>query len=132
MSPDFFPSLPRNRKLTLTTSDRYELDKMYHAPHVRTTLVLNGHTSTQLFKDFKVTHGLARFMGPLISPESLAERMVDALEAQESRFVCWPVLQNQLSFGLKAMPSYMRDLMQWLGGADGTYPSRPTAEQLGL
>lgn len=35
-----------------------------------------------------------------------------------------------LTPGLKAFPSFIRDLIQWSAGGDGSYPSRPSAAQL--
>ena len=110
---------------------RYELDKMYKTPKVRTSVAVIGHTSTGLFKEFHVTHAYGRFLGPTCAPEEIAERMVDVMEIQESRYIFHPWV-NYTAPLLKAMPSFLRDHMQWASGADGTYPSRPSKAQLGL
>ncbi len=104
---------------------------MYKTPEVRTSLAIIGHTRTALFSDWNVAHALARWLGPLITPESVALRIVeDALDRQESTFVCHP-FANHTAPLFRALPSFMRDAMQWAAGGDGAYPSRPSKAQLG-
>lgn len=73
---------------------------------------------------------MGRFLGPLLEPSHVAKEIVEAFESQESKIICTPVSVN-LAAGLKAFPSFIRDVFQSNSGADGSYPSRPTAEQLG-
>ncbi|KDN43958.1 NAD(P)-binding protein [Tilletiaria anomala UBC 951] len=117
--------------LGMYESLRYELDKMYRVPHVRTSVAIIGHTRTTLFNDFIFTHSLGRFLGPLVTPESIAQKVVnDALGKRESRYICHPFI-NHLAPIAKTLPSWGRDALQWSTGADGAYPSRPTKQQLG-
>jgi all-trans-retinol dehydrogenase (NAD+) len=104
------------------------MQKMYKTPNVRTSVAVIGHTKTALFDTFDVG-AVGRFMGPLLEPEHVASLIVDAFEAQESRTIFTPFTNNLLP-AIKAYPSFMRDALQALSGADGSYPSRPSAEQL--
>ncbi|CAO1613779.1 unnamed protein product [Sympodiomycopsis kandeliae] len=107
----------------------YELTKMYKTPMVRTTLGVIGHTKTELFKDFDVGP-LGRFMAAPMPIEFVADKLIEPLQAQESKMVILPAASSTAP-GLKNLPYILRDVMQWLSGADGSYPSRPTKSQLG-
>ncbi|KAL1854706.1 hypothetical protein Plec18170_004797 [Paecilomyces lecythidis] len=108
----------------------YEMQKMYKTPYVRTSIAMIGHTKTALFEEFDV--GLiGRFLGPLLEPSYVADQIVDALEAQETRIIQTPLMIHLLP-GIKAFPSFVRDFLQALSGGDGSYQSRPSNEQLGL
>ncbi|UZJ57558.1 hypothetical protein CBS101457_006878 [Exobasidium rhododendri] len=107
----------------------YEMSKMYKTPLVRTSIAMIGHTKTALFQDFDV--GVAgRFIAPPLEADYVASLIVDAFEAQETRIILTPVANN-LAPGFKMLPSFLKDLLQSSAGADGAYPSRPSAEQLG-
>jgi len=73
---------------------------------------------------------MGRFLGPLLEPSHVAGEIVEAFESQESKIICTPVSVN-LAAGIKAFPSFLRDFFQATSGADGSYPSRPSAAQLG-
>ena len=107
----------------------YEMQKMYKTPNVRTSVAMIGHTKTALFDTFNVGP-VGRFMSPLLEPDYVASLIVDAFEAQESRIILTP-FANNLTPAIKAYPSFLRDLLQTMAGADGADPSRPTAAQLG-
>jgi short-subunit dehydrogenase len=107
----------------------YEMQKMYKTPKVRTSIAIIGHTKTPLFDTFDVGP-VGRFMGPLLEPSYVASLLVDAFEAQETRIITTP-FSVQTAAGIKAYPQFMRDALQALSGADGSYPTRPTAQQLG-
>jgi all-trans-retinol dehydrogenase (NAD+) len=81
-----------------------------------------------LFGDFSV-HGVGKFLGPILKAENVATLIVDALESQESKFILTPFINN-FTPGIKAFPSFIRDVIQWSAGGDGSYPSRPLATQL--
>lgn len=108
----------------------FELTKMYKTPMVRTTLGVIGHTKTELFKDFDVGP-VGRFVAAPMSIDFVAEKLIEPLEAQESKMVIIPA-SSISSPAIKAMPYFVRDFIQWSLGADGSYPSRPSREQLGL
>lgn len=107
----------------------YEMQKMYKTPNVRTSIAIIGHTKTGLFETFNVGP-IGRFLGPLLEPEYVASLLVDAFEAQETRIILTPFMNN-LTPSIKAHPSFVRDLIQSMAGGDGSYPSRPSAAQLG-
>ena len=102
---------------------------MYKTPYVRTSIAMIGHTQTGLFDTFNVGP-LGRFLGPLLHPGDVADRIVDAFESQESKIILMPSM-NHLSPFIKALPSFLRDIVQASAGGDGSYPSRPSKEQLG-
>lgn len=107
----------------------YELNKMYKTPMVRTTLGVIGHTQTELFKDFDVGP-VGRFIAPPMPIDYVADKLIEPLEAQESKMVIIPSA-SITSPGVKGLPYFVRDFIQWSLGADGSYPSRPTQAQLG-
>lgn len=107
----------------------YEMQKMYKTPRVRTSIAMIGHTKTALFDTFDVGP-MGRFLGPLLEPEYVASQIVDALEAQETRILLMPFM-NHTAATIKGLPSFLRDGIQAMSGGDGSYPSRPTAAQLG-
>jgi all-trans-retinol dehydrogenase (NAD+) len=104
------------------------MQKMYKTPNVRTSIAIIGHTKTGLFDTFNVG-AAGRFMAPLLEPDYVADLIVDAFESQESKQIFTP-FTNHLLPGIKAYPSFLRDGIQALSGADGSYPTRPSPEQL--
>ncbi|KAK0522447.1 hypothetical protein OC834_006279 [Tilletia horrida] len=73
----------------LHESLRYELDKKYQAPEVRTTL----------------------FLAPLLQPLDVAAAIVDALDRQESSDIYLPWYAQWTPL-LRMLPSFLRDLAQ--------------------
>ncbi|KAE8214677.1 hypothetical protein CF327_g1951 [Tilletia walkeri] len=100
----------------LHESLRYELDKKYKAPQVRTTLVCPGHIKTALFAHLDVPP-LARFLAPLLDPRDVAKAILRALERQESTDIYMPWYAQWAPL-LRMLPSFLRDLAQTISGAD--------------
>ena len=91
--------------------------RRYKAPRVRTTVVTPGHIRTPLFADVK-TSALAAFLSPTLEPQAVAQAMVDALERQESSHIAMPFYAHSAPL-LKTLPSFLRDLAQWVSQASG-------------
>lgn len=104
------------------------MTKKYRTPNVRTSVAIIGHTKTALFNDFDVGP-IGRFFGPPLEPSYVAEQIVDAFEAQESRRIMTPVMVTT-ALGLKALPSFIRDYLQWTLGGDRAHKGEPKPEQL--
>ncbi|ETW84065.1 hypothetical protein HETIRDRAFT_438999 [Heterobasidion irregulare TC 32-1] len=104
--------------ISLHESLRYELDKRYNAPQVRTTLVLPGHVLTPLFSSVRLpTNWLYRFFVPSIPPITVAKAVIAALDDQHSQTICLPFYVHFTPY-MKLFPSFVRDFAQWLSGAD--------------
>lgn len=84
---------------------------------MRTTLVIIGHVKTALFADFR-SSGLASFLAPSLEAADVAKRIVAALETQESTHIAMPFYASLLP-GLKMLPSWLRDAIQWVSGMRG-------------
>ena len=97
--------------VSLHESLRYELDKRYDAPLVRTTLVLPGYVHTPMFSrtpalpyDFAhvdesattvkqappLSAGLFNFLAPSVPPYVVVKEIITALDWQESREITLP------------------------------------------
>lgn len=113
---------------SLPTQLHYEMQKMYKTPKVRMSTAIIGHTKTGLFEDFDVGP-VGRFLGPKLEPADVADMMLDAFESQDGKMILTPFM-NHLTPSIKAHPWFTRDLIQASAGGDGSYPSRPTAQQL--
>ncbi|THH19793.1 hypothetical protein EW146_g1447 [Bondarzewia mesenterica] len=104
--------------ISLHESLRYELDKRYNAPRVRTTLLLPGHVLTPLFSTVHLpTSWLYKFFVPSIPPVTIAKAAITALDEQHSQTICLPFYVHFTPL-LKLLPSFVRDFAQWLSGAD--------------
>lgn len=102
---------------SLHDSLRYELDKRHNAPKVRTTLVMPGHTSTQMFDSVKEPSALVKFLAPQLAPVVVVKAIIAALDNQYSTTLYLPFFANFMPM-VRILPSYLRDLFQWLSGAD--------------
>ncbi|KAI0307095.1 retinal short-chain dehydrogenase/reductase [Multifurca ochricompacta] len=104
--------------ISLHESLRYELDKRYHAPYIRTSLIVPGHILTPLFS---TTHfpssWLFRFCFPSLEPITVAKAIIAVLDEQHSQTVYLPFYANFTPL-LPLLPSFLRDLAQWFSGAD--------------
>lgn len=99
--------------MALHESLQRELLHRYHAPEVRTTLVMPARLTTPLFASLKSMHWLARFIAPVLQPHTVAKEIITALELEESRDIYMPISMN-LMFALRGMPSWLRDLAIWV------------------
>ncbi|EIW82293.1 retinal short-chain dehydrogenase reductase [Coniophora puteana RWD-64-598 SS2] len=104
--------------VNLHESLRYELDHRYNAPQVRTTLVLPGHTLTPLFSTSRLPENpVYKFFVPSLPPVTIVKAIITALDSQHSQILRLPFYANFAPY-LPLLPSYLRDLGQWLAGAD--------------
>jgi len=104
--------------ISLHESLRYELDKRYHAPQIRTSLIVPGHILTPLFSTVHLPSGwFFRFCFPSLEPITVVKTIITVLDEQHSRTVYLPFYTNFTPL-LSLLPSYLRDLAQWVTGAD--------------
>lgn len=104
--------------INLHESLRYELDHVYNAPKVRTSLVIAGHIMTPLFSTVRQpTSLLYKFCFPSLAPVDVAKSVIAALDEQHSRVLYMPFYAHFVPF-LHVFPSYLRDLAQWVTGCD--------------
>jgi short-subunit dehydrogenase len=104
--------------VSLHESLRYELDKRYLAPRVRTTLVMPGHTHTRMFSTAKLPgSSLFKFFAPSLPPVTVVKAIIAALDNQHSTTIWLPFYTNFVGI-VRVMPSYVRDAFQWISGAD--------------
>lgn len=100
----------------LMESLRYELDKVYHKPNIRTSIVILGQMTTPLFAKAKMSK-IGGSLMPLQNPDSVAEDIVDAIHLNKSSYIYRPYLAK-LAPVVQAMPQWIRDLAQRVSGAD--------------
>ncbi|KAF8639862.1 hypothetical protein AX17_001117 [Amanita inopinata Kibby_2008] len=104
--------------ISMHESLRYELDKRYKCPKIRTTLVCPGHITTPMFSSISfppvATH---RFLIPSAQPVAVVKRIIAALNEQESQVIMIPFWTNFIPY-LRHLPSFFRDVFQNLSGAD--------------
>jgi len=104
--------------ISLHESLRYELDKRYKCPSIRTTLVLPGHTSTSLFSKTSLpSSAFYKFLVPSLQPVDVTKAIIASLDERHSKTIYLPFYAHFAGF-LKLMPSYIRDFGQWFSGAD--------------
>ncbi|KAH8094873.1 retinal short-chain dehydrogenase/reductase [Cristinia sonorae] len=104
--------------ISLHESLRYELDKQYRVPSIRTTLIVAGHILTPMFSTVNLPQNwFYKFFVPSLAPVTVAKAVIAALDEQHSRVLYMPFYVNFVPF-LTLMPSFIRDLGQWLSGAD--------------
>ncbi|EIM85656.1 retinal short-chain dehydrogenase/reductase [Stereum hirsutum FP-91666 SS1] len=104
--------------ISLHESLRYELDKRYLAPEVRTTLLVPGHIQTPLFSTTHFPQNfLFKFFVPSLQPITIAKAVIAALDEQHSRTIYLPFYVNFVPV-LRLLPSFLRDFAQWLSYAD--------------
>lgn len=116
--------------ISLHESLRYELDKRYLAPKVRTTLVLPGHIMTPLFSHVNFpTSWLWRFCFPSIAPHTIAKAVIAAVDDKESRTISLPFYVRFAGW-MVLLPTWGRDFCQWATGAD--YAMRDFVKVSGL
>jgi NAD(P)-dependent dehydrogenase (short-subunit alcohol dehydrogenase family) len=104
--------------VALHESLRYELDKRYNCPSIRTTLVCPGHVHTPLFQDVAFpTFPLFKFFCPSLQPVAVVKRIIAAIDDQHSQTILLPFYVNFIPV-VGLLPSFIRDLAQWISGAD--------------
>ncbi|KIM46413.1 hypothetical protein M413DRAFT_441506 [Hebeloma cylindrosporum] len=102
----------------LHESLRYELDKIYKCPQIRTTLVCPGHVQTSMFSTVTFPNFPAfKFLCPSVQPVTVVKRIIAALDDQHSQTILLPFYTNFIPY-IRHLPSFLRDLVQWISGAD--------------
>jgi short-subunit dehydrogenase len=102
----------------LHESLRYELDKRYKCPQIRTTLVCPGHVMTPMFQTVVLPKfPLFSFFCPSIPPVIVVKRIIAALDDRHSQTILLPFYTHFIPF-VGHLPSFLRDFVQWLSGAD--------------
>ncbi|KAI0254760.1 retinal short-chain dehydrogenase/reductase [Lactifluus subvellereus] len=100
--------------ISLHESLRYELDKRYHAPQIRTSLIVPGHVLTSLFSTVRLpTSWLFRFCFPSLEPIAVVKRIIATLDEQHSQTIYLPFYANFTPL-LRLLPSFLRDFAQWV------------------
>jgi len=104
--------------ISLNESLRYELDKRYHTPQIRTSLVIPGHIMTPLFSTVRFPNSrLFRFCFPSLEPITVVKAIIAVLDEQHSQAIYLPFFANFTSL-LRLLPSFLRDFAQWFTNAD--------------
>jgi len=104
--------------ISLQESLRYELDNRYHAPQIRTSIIVPGHILTRLFSTIRLPKGLLfRFCFPSLEPITVVKAIVAALDEQHSQTIYLPFFANFTPL-LRVFPSFLRDFAQWFTNAD--------------
>ncbi|KAF8969422.1 hypothetical protein BDZ97DRAFT_1795557 [Flammula alnicola] len=119
----------------LHESLRYELDKKYvrstfaalviditvlryNCPKIRTTLVCPGHVLTPMFKTVTFPSvPLFKFFAPSVLPVTVVKRIIASLDDQHSQTVFLPFYTHFIPY-ISHLPSFLRDFVQWISGAD--------------
>jgi short-subunit dehydrogenase len=110
--------------ISLNDSLRYELDKRYNAPGIRTSLFVPGHIFTPLFSRAKYPSGrLFQFFFPSLHPVEVAKAVIRALDDQHSQVVYMPFFSNFAPL-VRTLPSFLRDFVQWVRTACDPVNSR--------
>ena len=98
----------------MSDSLRYELDKRYKTPKIRTSLVFPGHVFTPLFANVKYPNAwINRFFTPSIPPYVVAKAVITALDEQESSNIYLPFFTHFIRW-IVLSPSFVRDFFQWV------------------
>jgi len=104
--------------VSLHESLRYELDKRYQCPEIRTTLVCPGHVHTRMFQNVATpTSAFFRFFCPSLQPVSVVKRIIASIDDRHSQKILLPFYVNFIPF-VQMLPSFLRDFFQWTTDAD--------------
>jgi len=104
--------------ISLHESLRYELDKRYLTPKIRTTLVAAGYVQTPLFSHVTLpSSSWFKFLVPSLPPVAVVKAIITALDERHSQIIYLP-FYTHFSRWLGLVPSFVRDAAQWLSGAD--------------
>jgi short-subunit dehydrogenase len=97
---------------------RFELTNRYHAPGVKTTLLLPGHIRTPLFDRIQFPRSLFfRFMAPSLEPEQVVAGIIMELEYKRNGVIRMPFYTQAVRFlniGTGLVPGYIRNFLQWV------------------
>lgn len=97
---------------------RFELTNRYHAPGIKTTLLLPGHIRTPLFDRIQFPRSLFfRFMAPSLQPEEVVAGIMDELYHQRNGVVRMPFYTQTVRFlniGTGLVPEFIRNFLQWV------------------
>ncbi|WWD08643.1 hypothetical protein V865_006756 [Kwoniella europaea PYCC6329] len=123
--------------ISLNQSLRFELDNRYRTPNIRTTLLLPSFISTtSLFsKTVLPASRLFNFFCPPLQSHQVVKVIIDNLDSRESRIIRLPFYTNLarvINDSVGVVPSWMRDLLQRIAGADHAmkeYGPKPDAVQ---
>jgi short-subunit dehydrogenase len=106
--------------ISLHESLRYELDKHYKAPHVRTTLVCPGMVQTQMFSQAKsytaaspLPRKLIGFFNPSLAPHTVVKAVIAAMDEQQSRDISLPGFAQLAPLG-RTVPYFVKDFVHWV------------------
>ncbi|KAL1737884.1 hypothetical protein HDZ31DRAFT_51729, partial [Schizophyllum fasciatum] len=115
--------------ISLNKSLRYELDKRYECPGIRTTVVCPGHVWTKMFKDVRLpSWPLFHFLAPSIEPVAVVKQIIQAIDDQNSQEILLPFYVKVIPF-TQLLPSFLVDLVQKMSGADYAYAHLEGAEK---
>jgi hypothetical protein len=97
---------------------RFELTNRYHAPGIKTTLLLPGHIRTPLFDRIQFPRSLFfRFMAPSLQPGEVVAGIMDELYHQRDGVVRMPFYTQTvrlLNIGTGLVPGFVRSFLQWV------------------
>ncbi|KAF9021495.1 retinal short-chain dehydrogenase/reductase [Hymenopellis radicata] len=97
---------------------RFELDKVYNCPSIRTTLVVPGRVLTPLFKTVQMSSSpLRKFFLPDVAPVTVVKSIITALDDQHSQTIVLPFYGHFMPL-LPFLPSFLRDFASWITSAD--------------
>lgn len=82
-------------------------------PPIRTTLLIPGQIRTALFASLAHLSRLVEFLAPVVTPEEVADRIVEELERERSGVVHLPVYAAWLWI-VRAAPSWFGDGLVWV------------------
>ncbi|WWC59961.1 uncharacterized protein I303_102524 [Kwoniella dejecticola CBS 10117] len=126
--------------ISLNQSLRFELDNRYKTPNIHTTLLLPSFIQTDLFsKTILPTSRIFNFFCPPIQPHVIVKRIIENLDQGTSEIIRLPFytqLSRFLGDGVGVVPSWTRDMIQRIAGADHAMraygPKPDAAERLAL
>lgn len=103
--------------VALNESLRYELDKHYNAPLVRTSILTPGLILTQMMSGQRpmstgspMPSALFNFLMPVVPPHTIVKAIIAAMDDQESRDIAIP-LYTSAGWIARAVPHFVRDLV---------------------
>ncbi|TRM68197.1 hypothetical protein BD626DRAFT_450552 [Schizophyllum amplum] len=115
--------------ISLNKSLRYELDKRYHCPGIRTTVVCPGHVWTKMFRDVRLPNWpLFQFLAPSIPPVTVVKEIIQAIDEQNSQEILLPFYVKLIPY-TQLLPSFLVDLAQGMSGADYAYAHLDNAQK---
>ncbi|PFH51298.1 hypothetical protein AMATHDRAFT_75026 [Amanita thiersii Skay4041] len=104
--------------ISMHESLRYELDKQYKCPNIRTTLVCPGHILTPMFSSISFPpNAVHKFLMPSVAPVTIVKKVIAALDEHQSQIIMTPFWTHFMPY-LRHLPSFIRDFIQAASGAD--------------